>query len=183
LIRDLFNVPNTISLTRLLLVPVFVWLVVDNNHGWAGVLLAVIGATDWVDGFFARRLNQVTEVGKFLDPVADRIAVVVAVVAGLWSGVLPPWFGWALVIREVLVALGALYGWLHGVSKLAVRWLGKAATFALYASIALLYLGDGFDVNVLVTVAYVLGVPGVILYYWVAVQYAGDMRTAVQAAR
>ena len=68
MIRDLFNVPNTISLIRLALIPVFVWMVVEANYGWAGVLLAVIGATDWIDGFLARKLNQVTEIGKFLDP-------------------------------------------------------------------------------------------------------------------
>ncbi len=183
MIRELFNVPNTISIIRLLLIPVFVWMVFDKNYGWAGVLLGVIGATDWIDGFLARRLNQVTEIGKFLDPLADRIAVAVAVIAGLWSGVLPPWFGWALIVREILVALGALYGWLNGVTKLEVRWIGKAATFALYTAVAGFYIGEGFDADWLVFAAYIVGVPGLVLYYWVAALYARDMRIAIQTAR
>ena len=82
MIAELWNVPNGVSLVRLALIPVFVWLLVIGEYGWAGILLAVIGATDWIDGYLARRLNQVTEIGKFLDPLADRLAVAVAVIGG-----------------------------------------------------------------------------------------------------
>lgn len=179
MIRDLFNVPNTISLIRLALIPVFVWMVVEANYGWAGVLLAVIGATDWIDGFLARKLNQVTEIGKFLDPLADRIAVVVALIAGLIAGVIPPWFAWAVIVREGLISLGALYGWFNGVTKLEVRYLGKAATLSLYVAVAAFYIGDGFAADWVTAIAYAFGVPGLVMYYWVAVQYAGDMRAAI----
>ncbi len=179
MIKDLFNVPNSISLARLALIPLFVWLVVDANYGWAGLLLGVIGATDWVDGYLARRLDQVTEIGKFLDPVADRIAVFVAVVAGLATGVLPGWFGWLLVSREVLIVLGAAIGWLNGVTKLDVRYIGKVATFAVYTAVACFYGGNGFDATWLTGTAYALGVPGLALYYVVAVLYVGDMRAAI----
>jgi cardiolipin synthase len=181
LIRDLFNVPNTISIVRLALIPVFIWMVIDKNYGWAGVLLGVIGATDWIDGYLARRLGQVTEVGKLLDPLADRIAVFVAVVAGLWAGVLPAVFGWALLIREGLVALGALYGWMKGVTRLDVRYIGKVATFAVYTAVAGFYVGTGFDWDWVVVGSWIIGVPGLILYYLVAAQYVGDMRTAIAA--
>ena len=63
MIRDLWNVPNVISLIRLALIPLFIWLIVVGEYGWAGILFGFIGATDWIDGYFARRLNQVTEVG------------------------------------------------------------------------------------------------------------------------
>lgn len=178
--KDLFNVPNSVSLVRLALIPVFVWMVVDENYGWAGVLLAFIGATDWIDGYLARRLNQVTELGKLLDPVADRLAVFIAVVAGLWSGVIPAVFAWALLIREGLISLGALYGWLNGVTKLDVRYIGKVATFAVYAAVAGFYLGEGFDVPLVTTAALIIGIPGLILYYVVAVLYVGDMRRAIR---
>jgi cardiolipin synthase len=182
-IRDLFNVPNIISLIRLGLIPVFIWLVVDQQYGWAGILLAIIGATDWLDGYLARRLNQVTEIGKFLDPLADRIAVAVAVIAGLISGVLPIWFAVALIIRELVIGIGALYGWTQGVTRLEVRWLGKAATFALYVSVAFFYGGVGFDWTWMVALAYLMGVPGLLMYYWVAFEYLGDMRQAISANR
>lgn len=89
----ILTIPNVISIIRLLLVPVFIWLVVIDEIGWAGILLGFIGATDWIDGYLARRLNQVSEIGKFLDPLADRLAVIVAVIAGLIADVLPAWFG------------------------------------------------------------------------------------------
>lgn len=181
MIKDLFNVPNSISIVRLALIPIFIWMVVDKNYGWAGVLLGVIGATDWIDGYLARRLGQVTELGKLLDPLADRIAVFVAVVAGLWSGVLPAVFGWALLIREALIAMGALYGWTKGVKKLDVRYIGKVATFAVYVAVAGFYVGTGFDWDWLMLAAWLIGVPGLILYYVVGVLYVGDMHKAIAA--
>lgn len=182
MIRDLWNVPNLVSLLRLALIPVFLWLVAQGSHGWAGVLLGVIGATDWVDGYLARRLGQVTEIGKFLDPLADRIAVALAVIAGLVTGVLPAWFAWTLIVREVLIALGSIYGWRNGVTKLDVRYLGKLATFMLYFAITFFYMGEGFDLDLLTVAAWIIGVPGLVIYYWVGVQYFGDMRRAVAEA-
>jgi len=182
-IAELWNVPNVISLIRLALIPVFIWLVAVAEYGWAGVLLGVIGATDWIDGYLARRLGQVTEVGKFLDPLADRLAVIVAVIAGLISGVLPVLFGIALIVRETLIGIGAMYGWSKGVTKLDVRWLGKAATLLLYLSIALFYVGVGFDADIVVLAAWVTGVPGLVMYYWVAVNYLSDMKKAIAQAR
>ncbi len=179
-----FNVPNTISFIRLALIPVFIWLVFwQEEYGWAGVLLGVIGATDWIDGYIARRYNQVTELGKFLDPLADRVAVVVAVIAGLAVGVLPAWFAIALIVREVVIMIGALYGWMNGVTKLDVRFLGKAATLALYFSVSAFYIGVGFSVEWIVWVAYLFGIPGLVMYYWVAVEYLGDMRRAIAESK
>ncbi|GMQ93886.1 MAG: CDP-alcohol phosphatidyltransferase family protein [Acidimicrobiia bacterium] len=181
---DLFNVPNSISLIRLALIPVFIWMVFGaKEYGWAGILLGVIGATDWIDGFAARRLNQVTELGKFLDPLADRLAVIAAVIAGLVTGVLPAWFAVALIVREVIIGIGALYGWMNGVTKLDVRILGKGATLALYVSITAFYIAAGFDTDPALWIAYASGIPGLIMYYWVAVQYFGDMTKAIAEAR
>lgn len=183
MIRDLWNVPNLISLARLALIPAFIWLIIIDEYGWAGILFGFIGATDWIDGYFARRLDQVTEVGKFLDPLADRLAVAVAVVGGLLAGVLPVWFAWAIIFREVAIGLGAIYGWRNGVTKLDVRWLGKAATFGLYFSVAFIYIGRGFDVDWLATLAIVGGVPALVMYYWVGFEYIGDMRRAIAATQ
>lgn len=183
MIRELWNIPNVISLVRLALIPVFIWLVATSEYGWAGILLGVIGATDWIDGYLARRLGQVTEVGKFLDPLADRLAVAAAVIAGLISGVIPVVFGAALIVRELLIGIGAMYGWSRGVTKLEVRWLGKAATLLLYVSIALFYVGVGFDVDLLVAAAWITGVPGLVMYWWVAFEYLTDMKKAIAVAQ
>jgi len=180
-VNRVVTIPNIISVVRLALVPFFVWLVFIGEVGWAGVLLGVIGATDWIDGYLARRLDQVSEVGKFLDPLADRLAVIVAVIVGLIEGILPGWFAWALIIREGAIGLGALWGWSRGVTRLDVRWLGKAATLGLYVSITLIYLGKGFEIDALTWLGYLTGIPGLVMYYIVGVQYFFDMREAIAA--
>ncbi len=183
MIRDLLKLPNLVSLARLALIPVFIWLIVVEEYAWAGILFGVIGATDWVDGYLARRLDMVTEVGKLLDPIADRLAVAVAVIGGLITGVLPAWLAWAIIVREIGVGLGALYGWRNGVTRIDVRWLGKAATFGLYASVAWIYIGRGLDLDWLATLAIIGAIPALVMYYWVAVEYVGDMREAIAAHR
>lgn len=174
------TLPNAVSVVRLLLIPVFVWLVVIDQIGAAGIVLAVIGSTDWVDGYLARRLDQVSEVGKLLDPLADRIAVAVAVVVGLIAGVLPWWLGWGIILREVLIGIGAIYGWSQGVTRLEVRQMGKLATLLLYSAVAGIYMGEGFDVEWFTTLMIVVGGVGLVLYYAVGVAYFGDMRDAVR---
>jgi cardiolipin synthase (CMP-forming) len=178
-VHSAVNVPNAVSVARLLLIPVFVWLVIVDQTAWAGALLGVIGATDWIDGYLARRLDQVTEVGKMLDPVADRLAVAVAVVLGLAVGVLPAWFAWAIIIREIVIGVGAAYGWTKGVRRLDVRWLGKTATFLLYFAVTWFYIANGLEWDWLWWAAVAIGVPGVILYYVVAFSYLGDMQKAI----
>ena len=79
----ILTLPNLISVVRLALIPLLWWWMATDHVAAAGWLLGVIGSTDWIDGYLARRLNQVSEVGKFLDPLADRLAVAAAVVGGL----------------------------------------------------------------------------------------------------
>lgn len=176
------NAPNAVSVVRLLLIPVFIWLVLIDETAWAGALLGVIGATDWIDGYIARRFDQVTEVGKMLDPIADRLAVAVAVILGLITGVLPWGFGWAIIIREIVIAIGAAYGWSKGVRRLDVRWLGKLATLLLYFSITTFFIADGLDMEWLWWASLAIGLPGLVTYYIVAFSYLGDMRKAIAAA-
>jgi cardiolipin synthase len=177
------TIPNLVSAVRILLIPAFIWLVVADETAWAGLLLGVIGSTDWVDGYLARKLDQVTEVGKLLDPVADRLAVAIAVVLGLIAGVLPPWLAWAIIVRELLIGIGAVYGWANGVRRIDVRWLGKAATLLLYVGVTWLYIADGLGSDVLWWIAMGFAVPGVVLYYIVGLDYFRDMRSAIAADR
>lgn len=179
----MFTIPNLVSLTRLALVPVFLWLLLGrDNVAGAGWLLGVIGATDWIDGYLARRLDQVSKIGEFLDPLADRLAVAVAVVAGLVEGVLPSWLAWAIIVREVLIGIGALVVGVKAAAKLQVRRLGKLATLMLYAAIAGFYVGRGLDFDPLVFIGYALGVPGLAAYYVVGVQYLSDARQVLRSS-
>jgi cardiolipin synthase len=173
------TIPNLISVIRLFLIPVFLWLLFARDNPFAaGWLLFIIGSTDWVDGYLARRLDQVSEVGKFLDPLADRLAVTTAVVGGLISGDIPPWFAWALIVREALIGAGALIVALKGHTKLDVRQMGKVATLLLYMAVGWFFIGATWDWGLLI--AWVTGVPGLVLYYIVGVQYAGDALRVIQ---
>jgi cardiolipin synthase (CMP-forming) len=178
----ILTIPNAVSFARLLGVGVFWWvLVVDNNIALAAWLIFIIGWTDWIDGYLARKLDQVTKLGQALDPVADRLMIVSAVIGGLIVGVVPAAIALPLLLREVL--MGALTGYLalSGGGTLAVRYLGKVATFALYGAIPAFYLAAaGFLEGLMLVLAWFFGFLGLILYWYVLVEYVGDVRSALR---
>ena len=173
----ILTIPNLVSGLRVLAVPYFWYvLIVQDRIGLAAVLIFVIGSTDWIDGYLARRLNQISEFGKLLDPLADRLMIASALVGGLLAGVLPGVIGWPLMAREVLVGLGTLVLAGSGLGKLEVRWLGKAATFVLYGAIPSFYLLSADVVPWLFgPPAWIAGVSGLIMYWYVGWQYLGDI--------
>ena len=143
-------------------------------------LIVGIGGTDWVDGYLARRLDQVSDVGKVLDPLADRLMIASAVVGGLIAGTLPLVVGIPLIVRELAVGTGALVAGSKGIGKLEVRSLGKTATFLLYGAVPAFYLDQaGFVPWLFTPIAWIGGVVGLVLYYWVGVQDVGDLRRAL----
>ena len=101
----ILTVPNVITVVRLAMLPVFLWLLfAQEDRAKAAGLLAVLGITDFLDGYIARRFNQVSDIGKILDPVADRLLFFVGVGGILVDGSVPAWFAIAVLVREVLVA-------------------------------------------------------------------------------
>lgn len=175
------NIPNTVTLIRLLGIPVFWWVLLgQDNVGLAAGLFFVIGLTDWIDGYLARRLNQVTKLGTALDPIADRLLIASAVIGGLIAGVIPPWFGIPLITRELFMGVVTLNMIRKGAGTLEVRSLGKTATFILFGVIPSFYLaaaeiGKGF----FEPFALLSGIVGLVLYWTVASQYVGDARRKV----
>jgi cardiolipin synthase (CMP-forming) len=130
----ILSLPNVVTTTRLVLVPLFVWLLVQPHHrDWwdASVLLAVLGSTDWVDGQLARRLDQVTNLGKVLDPTADRALLATAVIGILAVGAVPVPIAVVAITREALVAVAAVGLALAGARRIDVTLVGKAGTFGL----------------------------------------------------
>lgn len=172
----ILTIPNVISFIRLATIPVFWWLLLEEDNVVAAtVLFSVVATTDWVDGYLARRLGQVSALGKALDPIADRVMIASAVVAGLIVGIVPPVIGWTLIAREVYMALVTLILVSRGLGTLEVRWLGKVATFAVYSSIGWFYFAAIPFLEVLVRpLAWIAGIGGLILYWVTAVQYTGD---------
>lgn len=170
----ILTVPNVISLVRLSCLPVFLWLLFGRDHRAAAAwLLAVLGATDWVDGYLARRWRQVSTVGKVLDPVADRLLFFVGVGGILVDGSVPVWFAVAVLVREGLVATATVGLAALGARRIDVTWWGKAGTFGLMVAFPLFLasestLGWRDTAEVL---AWVAGIPGLALSYVSAVAY------------
>lgn len=177
----ILTIPNLVSAVRLVGVGYFWWLLLAaDDPVLAGWLVFVIGWTDWIDGYLARRLNQVSRLGKALDPIADRLMIASAVVGGLITGVLPAVIGWGLIIREVFMAVLTLWLLSRGGGQLEVRVIGKAATFALYGAIPAFYVAQGELLSgLLLVTGWVLGLIGLTLYWVSAVLYVGDARRRV----
>ncbi|MCL4423757.1 MAG: CDP-alcohol phosphatidyltransferase family protein [Actinobacteria bacterium] len=139
-----WTVPNGISFARLACIPVFGWLVLGAHQDVAGaVLLAVLGATDWVDGRIARQFNQVTTLGKLLDPIADRLLVATGAAVIIAAGAVPVWLGALTLAREALISLAALGLLALGAPRIDVVWIGKAGTFAVMVAYPSFLIGDG----------------------------------------
>jgi cardiolipin synthase len=177
----ILTVPNLISLVRILLIPAFVWLIVDEDTTTAGlVLFACVVATDWVDGLVARRTGQVSELGKILDPVADRLAIAAGLIALVIRGVFPLWAALLILVRDIAVLVGGAIAIARRHVRVEVRFVGKLATFTLMVAIpAVAWSELGLP---LAPAAAVLGwsafAVGIVEYYIAAWVYARDLRGA-----
>lgn len=172
----ILTVPNMVSFVRLAAIPLFWWLLLGaDNVTAATILFALIATTDWIDGYLARRLNQVSKLGKSLDPVADRLMIASAVVAGLIAEIVPAAIGIGLIAREIYMATVTLFVFSRTRTTLEVRVLGKWATFLVYSSIAWFYIAAiPFLELILTPLAWAAGVIGLVLYWITAFQYTGD---------
>ena len=175
-----------LSVIRLLCVPVFLWLLFSADEPLAAAwLLAALGATDWVDGYIARRFAQVSELGKMLDPTADRLLFIVGVGGIIVDGAAPLWFAWLVVIREVLLGGTVATFTLMGMQRFDVTFLGKAATLCLMFAMPAFMLGssDFPGHTVFQWLGWAFGTPGLILSYYTAVKYIPTLRQHFRAGR
>ena len=152
----------------------------------AAVLLAFLGATDWVDGFIARRYNQVSTVGKVLDPTADRILLAVGIFSILVVGAVPAWVAWLAIFREVAVGAGVVALAAMGAHRIDVQWAGKAGTFLLMVAFPLFLASHAEDLSwadAARVVAWPCALVGLGFAYYSAVRYIPLGREALRAAR
>lgn len=182
----ILTVPNMVTLVRLACLPAYLWLLLSrDDRVAAALLLAALGATDWVDGYIARRFHQVSNLGKVLDPVADRLLFFVGIGGILAVDGAPRWFCLVVLAREVLVAGATLVLAALGAERIDVTWVGKAGTFGLMFAFPL-FLGASADVAaspVLEAFAWITGVPGLVLSLYAAVRYVPLGAAALRAGR
>ena len=176
------TVPNVISLGRLLCIPLFLWLLFGRDNRLAAAwLLAFLGATDWVDGYIARRYGQVSTLGKILDPTADRLLLAVGVIAILVYGAVPPVIAWLAIAREGSVAILALTLAALGAKRIDVIWWGKTGTFLLMIAFPLFLLGDGHGLAH--AVAWAVSVAGLLAGWYANLLYLPQARRALREGR
>ena len=177
--RRVLTIPNVISIIRLAGVPLFLWLVlVPEADGLALAVLALSGLSDYADGYLARRLNQTSQLGAILDPVADRLYILSTVIGLGIRDIIPWWVAIILPARDAFLWCLVPFLRTRGYSSLPVHFLGKAATANLLYAFPLLLLGDG--TSVLATLAKVFGwafaIWGTGLYWWAGLLYAWQVR-------
>jgi CDP-diacylglycerol--glycerol-3-phosphate 3-phosphatidyltransferase len=182
----MLNVPNLVTISRIILIPLLIGIYYTpiSEHAQNVTATAVFifaGITDWLDGYLARRLNQMSAFGAFLDPVADKLIVVAALLALLYLGRVDMIVSMIIVGREI--AISALREWMAKVGQaksVAVAFIGKAKTVAQMVAIPLLLFHDtllGLDClwlgTILINVAAVLTAASMLYYLRKALPYAG----------
>ncbi len=182
--QQLGTVPNLLSLLRLALVPVFLVLILNGSNFAAIIVLAVASITDYLDGYFARKLKQETRLGQLLDPAADRLYIFSTLIGLAVVGYIPHWLTIVVIARDVLLLFTYPILASRGYGPLPVHYLGKAGTFALLYSFPLLLIAAAFpDISLFVLpVAWAFALWGIGLYWWAGFVYLAQVRSVVKSS-
>ncbi len=182
---EVWTIPNVLSMLRLALVPPFLVLVVVGDYVSALIVLVVASFSDLLDGYLARRLDQITRLGQLLDPAADRLYIFAAVIGLAANALVPWWIVVVIVARDVfLLVLGVVLA-NHGYGPLPVHQLGKVATFALFFGLPVIMLGLAFPTVEPVSqpIGWAITLWGAFLYWWAGVIYAVETARVVRIPR
>lgn len=188
----LLTAPNLITLVRLLCIPLFVWLLFGTeNYVAAAILLAALGATDWVDGYVARRFGQVSNFGKMFDPTVDRLLMIVGIIGIMIADLDIAYFqifAWIVVIREVVLSIFVTGTVLLGAKRMDVTWIGKCGTFAMMTAFPAFLasadpsLSDTVS-TILLVIAWCAAIPGLVCSMIAFVGYFPAGVTALREGR
>lgn len=178
--KVLFNIPKCLCFFRILLIPLFlyVYFVADfkNRYLVAAFVLVISGISDFLDGFIARKFNMVTDFGKFIDPVADKLTQFVVAITLLFSYPL----AWALLIiiilKDLMLAIVGLYLYDYGLKITGASWWGKIATAYFYV-IVIVLIGLHIPNTV---ISFVLIITGSVLMLLSFILYAKELRYMVK---
>jgi cardiolipin synthase (CMP-forming) len=176
----LLTVPNVLSALRLASVPVFIWLFATERENAAVALFGIAACTDFFDGYIARRLGQVSEIGKLLDPLADRIFIVALAIALVLRDVLPLWLFLVIVVRDLLILLAFPLLERRGATRIRVNFTGKTATaFLLFGLTTLAWSETTFPLQRYADeIGMAFTLIGAVLYWVAAGMYAAQARAA-----
>ena len=177
----ILTIPNVLSLARILLIPAMVSLILREGSEAAGLLLwGLVSATDWIDGAIARRTGQVSELGKVLDPTADRLVIAAGLIAIVVRGAFPLWAALLILVRDLVILSAGIVLLASRGARIDVRYLGKVATFTLMVAIGAIAWGNLGYVFAPAALAFgwVFYVVGIVEYYVTTVLYVGDLRRA-----
>ena len=182
----MLSVPNFITLARLCVLPLFLYLLfAKDQRSGAALLLGVLGMTDWVDGWFARKFNQVSPFGAVFDPTVDRVLFVVSSISVLIDGAVPRWFCIAILVRELVVGAMMVGATLMGMERFPVSNNGKWYTFLLMMAVPFLLLAESSHITADfgLVVGWLCAVPGLALSYYTAVMYVPLVQTNLRKGR
>jgi len=184
--KSLLTWPNAITFARLACLPIFLWALFGRDSRLAAALvLGALGATDWVDGYVARRFNQISAFGAIFDPAVDRVLFIVGLVALGIDGAVPWLVAVLILTREVGIGLLMVIATAFGMERFSVTHLGKWATFILMFAVPGLTLGSS-DIavdTVFLALGWILVVPGIVLSYVTAWRYLPEVREHLRAGR
>ncbi len=189
----LLTAPNLITLVRLLCIPLFLWLLFGTeSYIAAAILLGALGATDWVDGYVARRFGQVSNFGKMFDPTVDRMLLIVGIVGIMVADLPIPYFSvfaWIVVVREVVLSVIVAGSVFLGARRMDVTWVGKCGAFAMMTAFpAFLASADASiaDTRIetgLLVIAWGSGIPGLVCSMIAFVGYVTEAPRALREGR
>lgn len=168
------TVPNLISFLRICSIPYIAWLITKNHMILALVVLAISAFSDCIDGYIARRWNQVSKLGQILDPMADRLLIIFSTVALAIASIIPWWALVLVVLRDVIMAALVVLLAQHDYGPLPVNFVGKAGTALIMlaiVSLMIVYAVSTEAMFVLYAAAIACGIWGIVLYWYAGLLY------------
>ncbi len=147
--------PNILSIIRIILIPFFIYYFIATDYLIAGVLFSISGITDFFDGYFARKYDLTSKLGRMLDPFADKLTIISILIALTIKSIIPGYIALIILTREVFIFLSSIISYLMGFDFINPSYIGKASIFLLYIAIALQLM----DFNSIATYLFYLAIP------------------------
>ena len=181
----ILTIPNVLSFLRLVLVPVFLYLIITEQDLWALIVLVFSSVSDYLDGVIARRFKQITRLGQLLDPAADRLFIFATFIGLAVRDVVPWWIVVVIVGRDAMLLILGVVLANFGYGPLPVHHLGKVATFCLFYALPILMIGQAFPEIAPFTAPFgwAFAIWGAFLYWWAGIVYVIESRRIILKSR